>query len=184
MEIKENILKYADIPFSYSIISLIFTPYLINESLESLLVLSLLSGILASTLEAFNPIKRGMKLIFGAEQQYIIELLPGQNTEERNIQRQLLRAFDFEPVDKIINKISAYSYLSILLLTVSYYIYNNSPFSSDGFLHIIVSILLISIIMILFSIRDEIRFLPEKIFISAIYFLKLSGIIHREQRLK
>ena len=62
---------------------------------------------------------RGLEFLFGAGEPYNIEVLRGQDLERRNIQKQLLRAFDFNPVDKKINKISAYSYLGILLLVTS-----------------------------------------------------------------
>ena len=178
MEIKDNLLKYADIPFSYSIISLVVSPFLRDDSIKSLLILSLLSGIVASTLEAFNPVKRILFTLFDDTHSYIMFTTNEKNPEPNiKLDKYILRAFEFSPVNKLINKISAYTYLSILLVVVSNYIYYNDLFILSTVTHLTVFILLLLTIAILYSIKTEISSLPQIIFISAYYLVALSGII-------
>lgn len=121
MEIKESFLQYVDFPFSYAITGLMLFPNANELIMENIVVVSFIAGIIGSSLEVIDPIKRIIVNNIGKEFFYEFEFEEKNNLDTKKKQLydigfMFKNAVDIKQLTNVFNKITGMVYLVILLL--------------------------------------------------------------------
>ena len=172
-------LKYVDIPFAFSLITLIILPNLDTNTPSKIALVTFLFGIIASSLEIIDPVEWGLKrytkCVFKKKNRKIRLQTVGK--EEIELDEYIRASLQSKALSKPKNRITGMFYLMVIsvftIIRLIQYPLLNIQIWDLSLYGVLVSLLLL---VIWFTYR-EIRNFPRHVDSLNVYYMMVRGII-------